>query len=753
MRALLLTLLAAGCVSTESEAAPQADAVIEAALARAGDNRAQLEAALERVEESERPGMEFLIRYMPDGDLKSLDADFLVEHVRYAYKAWEVAPWKDAVPEEYFFNNVLPYASINERRDSWRKDFFERFSPLVAEAKTPSEATAILNQKVFPMVNVKYSTQRPKADQSPYESIDASIASCTGLSVLLIDACRAVGVPARFVGTPRWSDDSGNHSWIEIYDDGWHFTGAAEPTGDELNRAWFTGRAANAVAISEVYGIFAVSYKPTPQRFPMVWRPDADYVHAVNVTARYTGPGCELTEGYAWVRFKVTSAATGQRVPATVAVADSSDSVLFDLPAKDERFDANDHVTKPMKIGGSFRAHASYEGLSASAPFTVREGEQLISLTLEEGLTKEEAAAAEAELWDAHAARIRAERAAEMEARVLTHGEHKMPFWYTTYGDAPEGEKSFIISMHGGGGAPAAVNDQQYENQKGLYKPSEGVYLAPRAPTNTWNLWHQGHIDVLFDRLIENMIVFEGVDPDRVYLTGYSAGGDGVWRLAPRMADRWAASAMMAGHPGGVSMDNLRNSPFTVQMGGKDGAYNRNGEARKYKEVLAKLHEADPEGYDHWVEIYEDKGHWMDREDAAAIPWMLERTRDLRPKKVVWRVDGSAPHRSYWLSQEAPQGGSRVVVELVGQEIHVLECENTDRLTFRLDDSMIDLDEPIKIRRDSEYFYIGKVPRKRSVLEETLAERGDPKGMFSAEVTVDFRTDRIDALPPQSESR
>ena len=54
-------------------------------------------------------------------------------------------------------------------------------------------------------------------------------------------------------------------------------------------------------------------------------------------------------------------------------------------------------------------------------------------------------------------------------------------------------------------------------------------------------------------------------------------------------------------------------------MGGKDDAYKRNAEARKYQEVLAKLHEGDPEGYDHWVEIYEDKGHWMDKEDAAFV--------------------------------------------------------------------------------------------------------------------------------------
>jgi hypothetical protein len=429
-------------------------------------------------------------------------------------------------------------------------------------------------------------------------------------------------------------------------------------------------------------------------------------------------------------------------------VLDSPCAVLFDLPTKDERFDANDHATQPMLIGGTFLASVHHEGMSASAHFTVKEGEQLITLVLEESLTKEEAEEAETELWDAHVKRIRSERAAEMKARVLTHGDHVMPFWYTTYGDAPAGERSLIISMHGGGGAPVEVNDQQYENQKGLYKPKEGVYLAPRAPTNTWNLWHQGHIDVLFDRLIENLIVFEGVDPDRVYLTGYSAGGDGVWRLAPRMADRWAASAMMAGHPGGVSMDNMRNSPFTVQMGGKDEAYNRNGLAREYKETLAKLHEADPEGYDHWVEVYEDKGHWMDREDAAAIPWMQERTRNLRPNKVVWRVDGRAPHRSYWLSQDEVLGGSRVVVELKGQEIHVLECENTDRLTFRLDDSMLDLDQVVKVKRGSAYYFIGKVPRQRAVLAETLAERSDPKGMFSAEITVDFRTDAID-LPPE----
>ena len=99
-----------------------------------------------------------------------------------------------------------------------------------------------------------------------------------------------------------------------------------------------------------------------------------------------------------------------------------------------------------------------------------------------------------------------------------------MPFAYKVFGEKPKEGRSLFLSMHGGGGAPARVNDQQYENQKGLYKPEEGVYLAPRAPSNTWDLWHQSHIDAFFERLIEDMVVFEDVNRDRVYLMGYSAG-------------------------------------------------------------------------------------------------------------------------------------------------------------------------------------------------------------------------------------
>ncbi|MCA9265516.1 MAG: dienelactone hydrolase family protein [Planctomycetales bacterium] len=349
-------------------------------------------------------------------------------------------------------------------------------------------------------------------------------------------------------------------------------------------------------------------------------------------------------------------------------------------------------------------------------------------------LTEEDAAEAEKQLWQDYAQRIRLERADEMESRVITMGELQMPFFYKVFGDKPLGQRSLYISMHGGGGAPARVNDRQWENQKQLYSLDEGVYLVPRAPTNTWDLWHQSHIDRFFDRLITNMIVFAGVDPNRVYLMGYSAGGDGVFQLAPRMSDRFAAAAMMAGHPNETSPRGLRNLPFTLHMGGRDQAYQRNEKAREWQKRLAELHEADKDGYVHHVVIHEDKGHWMDREDAVALGWMAQYTRRRYPERIVWVQDDVTHSRNYWLACDSPQPRAEVQADRDGQTITVGEGAKSP-WSVLLADAMLDLDQPVTVMQGDRVVYQGTPPRTIANLSRTLEERGDPGYMFSARVT------------------
>ena len=353
-------------------------------------------------------------------------------------------------------------------------------------------------------------------------------------------------------------------------------------------------------------------------------------------------------------------------------------------------------------------------------------------------LTKADAATARELLWKTHTAMIERDRAAEVKARLLKDGDKEMPFFFKTFGKKPAAGWSLWISLHGGGGAPKEVNDSQYENQKKLYTVEEGIYLAPRAPTNTWNLWHEPHIDRLFARLIEDLIVLEGVNPDRVYVLGYSAGGDGVYQLAPRMADTWAAAAMMAGHPNGVSLLSLRNVPFALQVGANDSAYNRNKVGREYGAELDKLHAADPKGYEHFVKIHEGKGHWMNLEDKAALPWMAKFTRNPTPDRVIWKQTGTPHDRSYWLAVPPGEasGDSLVVAQRDGQAVEITSAEKVGKLLIRLDDRMADLDRPITVKYAGKEVFNGTPPRTVAVMVRTLSGRGDPKLMFDAEIGV-----------------
>lgn len=321
--------------------------LLSQALERAGDNRSELQQALQRIPPEQKAGLEFLISHMPDRDLQFLTADFLLENSRLATEAVAAAPWGKRIPEEILFDAVLPYANVSEKRDPWRADFVKRFSPLVRDAKTPGEAAAILNLNIFKDLNVRYSTKRRRADQSPAETMETGLASCTGLSILLIDACRAVGVPARLVGTPLWSDGSGNHTWVEIWDDGWHFTGACEATGKDLDRGWFTERAARAIRDDRLRAIYAVTFRRNGQSFPMVWAPDQDHVSAVNVTNRYTSRA-PVPEGFAVLRVRVRNQA-GERTAALITVTDQDGQVVLEEKTRDERFDSNDLLTVTAK--------------------------------------------------------------------------------------------------------------------------------------------------------------------------------------------------------------------------------------------------------------------------------------------------------------------------------------------------------------------------------------------------------------------
>ena len=352
-------------------------------------------------------------------------------------------------------------------------------------------------------------------------------------------------------------------------------------------------------------------------------------------------------------------------------------------------------------------------------------------------LSKEDAKKTLTDLWSKHKSLLRKERAKEINAKKITIGGKTLRYAQKVFGRAPMEGRSLWISLHGGGSAPASVNDQQWQNQIQLYQPKEGYYVAPRAPTDSWNMWFQPHITPLFDRLIENFVVKNRVNPNKVFVMGYSAGGDGVYQIGPRMADRWAAASMMAGHPNDAQPDNLRNIGFGLFMGGNDSSYNRNGMAEKWKGLLSKLKKGDPGGYDHRVRIYPGLGHWMQLKDAESLPWMAKFTRNPWPDKVIWRQDSVTQTRFYWLgvSKSDHVNGRRIEATVKGQTIS-LTAKQTSRVKVRLSDELVDLDRSLVVKLNGKQKFSGKVDRLKSQMSVSLSERADHTSAASATITV-----------------
>lgn len=335
------------------------------------------------------------------------------------------------------------------------------------------------------------------------------------------------------------------------------------------------------------------------------------------------------------------------------------------------------------------------------------------------------------------------EYSTQWENRMLEYNQYSMLFFYNVFGVAPADGRSLFISLHGGGGVASSQNDQQYANQQRLYDATlasmEGVYLAPRAPTDTWNLWHRDEIDEFLNIIIQLAVAKENVNPNKVYLLGYSAGGDGVYQLAPRMADRWGAASMMAGHPNDASPLNLRNTPFGIYMGANDTDFNRSGKATEWGYSLNDLQISDPEGYTHEVQIYPNVGHWMDLRESTALPWMANFERNPVPTRVVWKQDDRKQESFYWLSVPSSEliTGGEVLAEYNNtlNEVNILE-NYSDTLFIHLNDDMLDLDEDVVVKYQSNVLYEGKVSRSILNSYQSLEYKGDPNLVFPARIKI-----------------
>lgn len=330
---------------------------------------------------------------------------------------------------------------------------------------------------------------------------------------------------------------------------------------------------------------------------------------------------------------------------------------------------------------------------------------------------------------------------ANWDRGFIRHGSYTMPFYYDVYGPMPSDGRAMYISLHGGGGTTAEENNQQWENQKQLYQPHEGVYFVPRAPTDTWNMWHQDYMDGLLEKAIALAVAIEGVNPNKVYIMGYSAGGDGVYQLGPRLADLWAGAAMSAGHPGDAHIENLLNLPFAIYMGGQDSAYDRNALAHEWAEKLGSFSKDIPDGFFHEVHIFGEYGHWMEGADAISMDWLPQFIRNPLPATIIWFQDDVIREHYYWLSVEAQDvSQDDLIIAGYGEEdnsVYIDESTTVKTFVIGLNDAMMDLNKNVQVHRGDTLIFEGPVERRRENIQHDVNAMRDRDLLFPVKLQVD----------------
>ena len=649
---------------------------IDQQLESAGDNGASLKAALTDADPAHQPALKFLVTHMSPFDLRNRKADELLKDVGLALRIQRQAKWK--IPEEIFLNNILPFANVDEQRDPWRDELHKICQPLVTDCDSTSAAAQRLNEKLFQIVKVKYSTKRKRANQSPAESMESGLASCTGLSILLIDACRSVGVPARLVGIPSWPNKRGNHTWVEIWDNGtWHFTGAAEPSSQGLNHTWFQRDAALADKTKRLNSIYAVSFRRTDTQFPLVWSRNRDHrIYAENVTDRYT-PAKTSTGNRIRLLVRVWNHNKSERKVCGVSIwkQNEPDKILKGQ-SKAGTADMNDMLSFDLDQNAEYQVMVHSNGSTLSET-TLRTGngtqkileivcpkQESISEELEKQINtffeKESESPVKAfsdktnqwfaqnqkqlvtQVWEMYQKSPQAlSMQADFDQNQVRFREHLSPYVVREVGERPKEGWPLFIAMHGGGGAPAQVNDSQWRIMQRYYRDQPDLggykYLALRAPNNTWNGFYDDYVYPLIENLIRQFIVLGDVDPNKVFLMGYSHGGYGAFAIGPKIPYRFAAVHSSAAAPtdGQTSAQTLRNTRFTFMVGEHDSAYGRRKRCEAFAKQIEELKAKNADAYP--VEfLYQPGFGHGGLPDRDMIREMYRHNRNAVPKHLTW---------------------------------------------------------------------------------------------------------------------
>ncbi|MFC1475319.1 transglutaminase-like domain-containing protein, partial [Candidatus Zixiibacteriota bacterium] len=152
-------------------------------------------------------------------DNKTIKAEFLIEQIESAFKAWREKPWANNLPYLDFCRYVLPYRGSNEPLEKWREYFLDKYKDLPDKMLEPTdaiEAANIINDDIKSWFGFDERYYFHPTDQGLSEMLENKLGRCEDMTNLTIYAMRANGLAVTSDYTPYWANTGNNHAWNAI---------------------------------------------------------------------------------------------------------------------------------------------------------------------------------------------------------------------------------------------------------------------------------------------------------------------------------------------------------------------------------------------------------------------------------------------------------------------------------------------------------------------------------------------------------
>ncbi len=151
-------------------------------------------------------------------DSKKISSELLIENVEYAFKAWQM-PWAMHLTFDEFAEYVLPYRFQNEKIESWRPIFWQRYAWLkdsMQNSSDPIRACELINNDIKSWFRFNEVFNRYPRAISPNDMLKCKMGKCLDQAAIATYAMRAMGIPVAHEFIPQWADRSMGHDFSSV---------------------------------------------------------------------------------------------------------------------------------------------------------------------------------------------------------------------------------------------------------------------------------------------------------------------------------------------------------------------------------------------------------------------------------------------------------------------------------------------------------------------------------------------------------